>query len=311
MPRTFSAGVSETTLTQTETVLLNHTLAAPFALGALTYLWATGSASVATTVFRLYVDGGAPLTFPLAAAAGVGFPPASDVAPWQSAAFGSLGRDSWFSTLRVPFASSLVVTYAQAPGAPDALFFAQARGVDGGEPLRDVLDGFALPAAARLQVLVRGPTSYAPLDYMELAAVPAGVSGALFGTSLWWDSASSNTIEGCVRSFSPPEAPFNASSLLSTGWEDYYASSCGMIAGAWTGPFSGTTTWSSPGNLRVSAYRLHTRDPLFFDDGIRLVLRNGETTDASGQKCRLETGGNPVGTPGATNLSVIAWVYVW
>jgi hypothetical protein len=57
-------------------------------------------------------------------------------------------------------------------------------------------------------------------------------------------------------------------------------------------------------------YRFHTQDPLFFHDGVRLVLRNGDAIGPRG-KCTLETGGTPVGTPGVTNLSVYAWVYVW
>ena len=309
--RTISAGISESRLNATEQVLISHALVPPAASAALTYLWATGDPSVATCTFRLYVDGSAaPLVFEIAKAAGVGILPSGDVAPWHSDWFGSLGRDSWFLTIRVPFERSLVVTFQQAAGAPDATFFAQARIVEG-LILDGIIAGAVLPPSARLQVQVREGDVYAPLDYMTLADVPAGTSGALLGTSLWWASESANTIEGCVRAYTPRAAPYNASMLMSTGWEDYYASSWGMIAGPFTGPWSGTTFWSSPGNLAVSAYRLHTADPLFFSDGLRLVLRNGETRDAAGIKCRQETGGAPVGTPGQTNLSVIAWVYVW
>ena len=312
--RTISAGISETRLTHTEVVLLNHTLTPPALSAALTYLWATGDPAVATCVFRLYVDGAPPLAFELAKFAGTGFPPAADAAPWHSDLFGSLGRSSWFSTIRVPFERSLVVTYQQAPsGPPSAMFFAQARAVEG-LALDGIIAGVTLPPSARLQVQVREATAYAPLEYMTLVDVPAGASGALLGTTLWWDTASPNTIEGCVRAFTPRAAPYNASLLLATGWEDYYASSWGMVAGPWQGPWSGRTYYeegAAHANLRVSAYRLHTADPLFFSDGLRLVLRNGETRDAEGIKCRLEAGGSPVGAPGATNLSVVAWAYTW
>ena len=313
--RTISAGISETRLTSVETVLLNHSLAPPATSAALTYLWATGDPAVATCIFRLYVDGGeAPISFQIAQFAGTGILPAGDAAPWQSALFGSLGRDSWFSTIRVPFERSLVVTYQQAPGAPSGvMFFAQARAVEG-LALDNIVSGLVLPPSARLQVQVREAVAYAPLDYMTLVDLPAGTAGALLGTSLWWDTASPNTIEGCVRAFTPRGAPFNASLLMSTGWEDYYASSWGMVAGPWQGPWSGRTFYdegTAHKNLRVAVYRLHTADPLFFSDGLRLVLRNGETRDAEGVKCRLEAGGSPVGTPGATNLSVVAWAYTW
>lgn len=312
--RTISSGVSETRLTAIEQVLLNHTLTPPATFAALTYLWATGDPAVATCTFRLYVDGGAPLVFEIAKAAGVGILPQGDVTPWHSAFFGSLGRNSWFSTIRVPFERSLVVTYQQATGEPNnVMFFAQARAVEG-LTLDGIIAGVVLPPSARLQVQVRENVAYAPLEYMTLADVPAGTSGALFGTTLWWVSNSSNTIEGCVRAFTPHTASFNESMLMSTGFEDYYASSWGMIAGPWQGPWSGRTFWNSSAallNLATSVYRLHTADPLFFTDGLRFVLRNGETRDATGQKCTQETGGSPVGTPGTTNLSVIAWVYTW
>ena len=148
--------------------------------------------------------------------------------------------------------------------------------------------------------------------YMTLAEVPPGPgsNGAVFATSMQWHSTSSSTIEGCVRMHSPHNTTFAESMLLSTGWEDYYISSWGMIQGAWQGELSGTTQWSSPANRDVSAYRFHTQDPLFFQGGLRLILRNGDAIGPNG-KCTLETGGGAVGVPGVTDLSVYAWVYVW
>lgn len=191
-----------------------------------------------------------------------------------------------------------------------SLLFIQARGVTGlGTGLGGIFPGFTLPATARLQLQVRWNVTYNPLDYMTLVDVGVG-AGAVFGTSLSWQTSSSSTIEGCVRAFTPRGTNFTNSMLLSTGWEDYYISSWGMVLGPWQGDLSGTTRWSSPANLDVSAYRLHTQDPLFFEDGLRLVLRNGETIGPGG-KCLQETGGTPVGRPAATTLSVYAWVYVW
>jgi len=71
---TFSAGVSETRLPATETLLLNHSLTPGAGIGSLTYLWATGDNSVATTTIRIYVDGEATpsLVFEMAKYCGVG-----------------------------------------------------------------------------------------------------------------------------------------------------------------------------------------------------------------------------------------------
>ena len=185
-----------------------------------------------------------------------------------------------------------------------------ARGVSGlGAGLTDIISGFSLPPTARLKLQVRENVTYEPLAYMTLADVASG-SGAVFATMMHWHTESSNTIEGCVRAYTPHGAPFGSSLLLSTGWEDYYITAWGMIMGAFQSELSGTTQWSSPMNRDVSAYRFHTQDPLFFEGGLRLVLRNGETIGAGG-KCLQETGGRPVGTPGRTTLDVYAWVYEW
>lgn len=326
---TFSAGISEGRLNASRQEVLAHSCESGACF--LSYWWFTGDPQIGLAVVRVTVDGGAnvsDLVFSPAKAAGAGplFNLTSsnpgdpgDPAPWANKWFGILGRNCWHSTMRIPFSSSLVMTVESGPGQPDAMLFAQARGIEAGfvEPksmgggLAGVIEGFTLPSTARLQLQVREDILYAPFAYMTLANIPAGTRGAFFMTTLWWAAQSGNTIEGCVRSFSPPEAPYNASVLLSTGWEDYYASSWGMIAGPWTEDISGTTLWTSPTDLKVCAYRVHDRDPLLFDDGLRLVLRNGETFDAEGRKCRLESGGSPVGAPGNATLSVYAWYYLW
>jgi hypothetical protein len=45
-------------------------------------------------------------------------------------------------------------------------------------------------------------------------------------------------------------------------------------------PNSGLTYYDHKGTL--SAYKTHDRDPLFFDDGMKLVFRNSETTSGCG-----------------------------
>jgi hypothetical protein len=312
--------VSESKLNQSEVTLLDHTLQAGD-LGALTYFWITGSPAVAYAQIRIYIDGetNPSLAYQPAKASGVGIGAigqiigpgnGSTLGPWSTKWFGQLGRSAYFNTFRVPFQRSLRLTYQSGLGQPDAMLFIQARGVSGlGDGLSDIIPGFTLPPTARLTLQVRDDTTYAPLEYMTLADVPTG-SGALFATTMWWHSQSKSTIEGCVRAYMPRNQSFSESMLLSTGWEDYYITSWGMIQGAFQGELSGTTHWTSPGNLNVSAYRFHTQDPLFFEDGLRVVLRNGETKGPAG-KCLQETGGRPVGTPGSTTLGVYAWVYSW
>lgn len=306
-PTSFSAGLAMTRLNATEQTLLNYTVVGQ-AGAALTYFWITGDAPVATATIRMYIDGEAApsLVFEPAKAAGVGIRNTSleDLPPWGTRWMGSLGRDAYYITFRVPFTRSLAVTFAGEPAAA----WLQARGAEG-LALDDVVAGVTLPATARLRLQVRERVDYSALEYMTIADMP-GASGALFLTTMWWTTDSPNTIEGCWRAFSPRDAPWPGLQL-STGWEDYYAGSWGFIAGPFTNDMSGVTYYTSPGNLETSAYRFHAHDPVFFNDGLLLVMRNGETTDAHGMKCTQATGGPPFGRPGNTTLSVYAWYYEW
>jgi hypothetical protein len=311
---TFSSGISETVLNSTEQLLCNHSISSNESFGALTYFWITGDPSVAFATIRIYVDdeAAASIVYAPAAASGIGIlndtHSGSDVPPWGVPLIGSLGRSSYYNTIRVPFQSRIAVTFQAGPGQPsNVMVFIQVRGVDG-LSLADVIPGIPLPPSARLRLSTSLDVEYAPLAFMALADIPSPASGALLMTTLWWTATSPNTIEGCVRAYTPASAPFPGT-LLSTGFEDYYASAWGFIAGAFTGPFSGVTYWTSPGNLRVGAYRMHTIDPLLFSGGLRLVLRNGETRNSQGLKCLLESGGTPVGSPGNTTLSVYTWWY--
>jgi hypothetical protein len=339
-PVTFSSVVSEGRLTQQEKVLLNHSLSSsstaasrqhppsPFSspsppLGAaLTYFWITGDAEIAYAAIRIYVDGETTpsLAFTPSAAAGVGLVNASEVdhAPWGTPFIGSLGRYSYYTAVRVPFQRSIAVTYQSGAGQADAMVFLAARGAEN-IALDGIVGGVTLPPTARLRLFTALNVTYKPLDYMVLADIPpsslAGYSGgAFFLSTLWWSSTSPNTIEGCVRAVDAANGTFPGT-LLSSGFEDYYASAWGFISGPFTTALSGVTYWTSPGNLQVGAYRFHSAsDPLFFSAsaGLRLLLRNGETIDPeTGQKCLLESGGAPVGEPGETTLSALGWYYVW
>jgi hypothetical protein len=310
-PSTFSYGVAQTDLTSAETQLFSHTLSPNASSGALTYFWLTGGDCVGQAVIRMFIDDepSPSLVFEPAKAAGMGFANSShrgDLPPWGNKWIGSLGRNAYYLTLRVPFQASLRVTYQQGVVGGCKLWI-QARGSEGLE-LSAIIPGVTLPPTARLHLQVREQVTYAPLDYMVVADVPANTSGALFFSTIWWHSSSPNTIEGCWRAFTPRAASYPGIQL-STGWEDYYAASWGFIAGAFTTDLSGNTFWTAPGNLLVSTYRFHDHDPLFFNDGLLLVQRNGETYDAEGVKCRQETGGTPQGNPGITNLSSYAWYY--
>ena len=78
-------------------------------------------------------------------------------------------------------------------------------------------------------------------------------------------------------------------------------------------PVSGFTHLRNDANATEwSAYRIHEMDPLVFHDGVKMRWRNGDVTDTStGLKCTLEQGGKVVGSPTASNVTTLSWVYVW
>lgn len=66
------------------------------------------------------------------------------------------------------------------------------------------------------------------------------------------------------------------------------------------------------GGLRWSAFKLHSElDPLVFQDGAKLVWRNGDVADPGRGKCRHEGSGPPVGSPGLAITRSLAYIYVW
>lgn len=85
-----------------------------------------------------------------------------------------------------------------------------------------------------------------------------------------------------------------------------------------------------------SGYRFHDMDPIIFNNGFKMIWRNGDILffihcsslhhiilkvfgfdqfihmlDAAGIKCLIETGGSIAGSPTASQVQTYAWVYSW
>ena len=138
--------------------------------------------------------------------------------------------------------------------------------------------------------------------------MPAPSSGLIFAHSMAVASGNYNFMEGCYHLFAPAAAAWPGQ-LLSTGMEDYYDSAFYFDGGPFHAPVAGSTHMA-PGEW--SGYRIHEMDPLVFHDGAKMRWRNGDVTDTStGLKCTLEQGGKVVGSPTASNVTTLSWVYVW
>ena len=299
---TFStAGKGESVLNgYHEVTLLDHQ-----GRGCLTHMWFGGEWSgYEKTRIRVYVDGETKpsIDMELGMGHGVGF--ADQEAPWGSKRVGKTGNAGGiYNTYRIPYGTRVRVTAQRAKESPDgAPFWWIVRGTDG---LRVVLGDVRLPERARLKLYKIDNVTAQPLQELTMCDVKG--SGALYQVAIaahgltdtgGWHSLS--FMEGCIRAY------FNGSTvpeLLSSGFEDYFTGTYYFQKGLYANSLAGVTHLDA-NNRSVSAYRFHDDDPVFFQKGLRLTCRDGDTEHAT-------PSGPAWGGPPATTFTTYAWVYQW
>jgi hypothetical protein len=87
--------------------------------------------------------------------------------------------------------------------------------------------------------------------------------------------------------------------LLSSGLEDYFLGTYYFNRGRYYNDIAGLTHLE-PAAGEFSAYRFHDEDPLFFEDGLRLTNKVGESI-----------GDRIIGTPDRTRYTTYVWLYQW
>eukprot|EP00823_Brevimastigomonas_motovehiculus_P001068 TRINITY_DN115_c0_g1_i1.p1 TRINITY_DN115_c0_g1~~TRINITY_DN115_c0_g1_i1.p1 ORF type:complete len:426 (+),score=73.37 TRINITY_DN115_c0_g1_i1:173-1450(+) len=275
--------------------------------GVLTHFWITYSAATDPgTTIRIYVDDetAASIAFQPAMACGTGF--SDTTAPWGTEYFGHGARNgAWFLNFRVPFYKSIVVT-SQHTSDNQGYYMI----VRGSLDLPISIGGIHLPFGAKMKLLhVKG--DFQPLDWVPMADIPSG-KGLLFMSTLSVTSGNMNFLEGCFHMYTGTQKDWPGV-VLSSGTEDYYDSAWYFDAGQFRYPVSGFTHYKQQtgGKIEWSAYRFHAMDPLRFNDGFKLMWRNGDMMDAAGAKCFIQSGGKVVGSPTVSTVDSYAWVYVW
>jgi hypothetical protein len=309
---TFGTGLACHTLYTDERELWNYTVSSSASTAVLFHFWTTGAPSdwVDRTTWRYYVDGEteASIQFTAAMAAGVGFGDAK--APWGTDWFGKQAHDGgWYLHFRFPFSKSVRVT-GQLPGDLAPGFTAQLYlKLRGAENYPIVFSGFTLPTSARLVQSRLSSVTFAPLQFVPLASIRTG-AGLLFAHSLAVSSQAMGFIEGCYHAYRSYTEPYPAL-VAGTGTEDYFDSAYAFNAGPFNGPVTGLTHQSTVnGTTRLSMYRLHHMDPIFFSGGFRFEWRNGDVFAPNGYKCVTETGPTVAPTENTT-VSAYTWAYVW
>jgi hypothetical protein len=281
----------------------------------------TGAAPETDNVIvRYYIDNdpNATIEFRPNYACGVAF--GDDTNPWGTKWAGKGSTEGgWFHNFKIPFYSSLRVTYQSPVGSKQTTAYFQVRGV---ENLPITLEGVTIPTGvngdpkAKMQLQIND-VQLQPLEFLDLVSVPAGNSAYVFQFMLSFAAPTPHTIEGCAHWYGTASEAWPGT-LLATGTEDWFDSSHTFTIGngsTFHFPVSGLTHFAyGPDRqaLNVSAYRYQDMDPLIGSDGARLQWRNGDMrSKTTGEKCFTQSDGNPVGQVGVADVLTYAWVYVW
>jgi hypothetical protein len=101
-----------------------------------------------------------------------------------------------------------------------------------------------------------------------------GGAGALFKVAIAAKSSRLTYLEACIRAY----LGGNAEPLfLSSGLEDYFLGTYYFDTGRFYADMAGLTHFDKKDQKSFSAYRFHDQDPVFFQNGLRLTNRCGET----------------------------------
>jgi len=276
-------------------------------------------------VLRVYVDGDEPsapsIALTLLQLAGVGAAGAkgdshSDVSPFSAELFGKNAQTGGvWSTMRIPFQSSVRLTVQQAPsGVHQGTFWGIVRGV---EALGITLSDMELPPAARLVQSTISGAVFQPQQFITLAQAPAAMDGLMLSVFLDATSVDPNYLEGCFHIVNGDDG---AVTWLSSGTEDYFLSASYFDEGVFAGSQAGLTYRGAGGDL--SCYKTHTRDLVPFHGGMQYIWRNNE----DGKSCPNHWGSDAVPAAAAApqparirgglgtaplNLTSIVFYYAW
>ena len=269
--------------------LINHRGA-----GCLTYMWfAGGWKGFDHTVIRIYVNGSKTpcIDMQLGLGHGMGYRVAK---PWGVGMIGQTGIPSGvYDTYQIPYQTSIRVTAQLAPTVKKTpIVWWIIHGTDG---LRVHIDGTTLPANSQLYLYKRVDIHERPLQFFKLCDIKG--AGELFAVDMKGESLGNfNYMEACMRAYvnkaKKPE-------FLSSGLEDFFTGTGYFGWGIFHTPVGGCT-YINQHTHAFSAYRFFTRDPFFFQHGLKLVCRDGE---------RLH--GFLYYAPQPAVYTTYTWVYRW
>ncbi len=282
-----------------ETVLYEHQ-----GQGCLTHFWFGGNfKGVENTRIRYYVDGEKTpsIDMDLYLGHGIGFN--DNHAPWATKHAGKIGaQNGIYNNYRIPFGKSIRVTAQRtADEKTDPMSWWIIRGV---ENLPAEIGSVELPAQARLKLVRLENYVAKPLEEFSLCDVKgtgAVYQVAIAAEGLQCEHKEMTYLEACMRAYTGKAKKLL---MLSSGLEDYFLGTYYFDTGRYYADIAGLTHFDKE-TRQFSAYRYHDDDPLFFQDGLRLTCRCGETEHG--------TPDGPVAykQPPTTRYTTYVWLYQW
>ena len=259
--------------------------------------------------------------------------------PWGTSLMGKSGVLSGiYNTRRIPYGDGIRVTLQLPPGPALAScskgcnMFWTIKALADNMPRAPVRIGpIELPASARLRLVSSVVPDAAPLQFVPLYSSPAGKAGLVHQVSIAAESGNFNFMEACVRLW----LDGSNMTLISSGTEDYFDGTYYFDQGLFMTETAGLTQqapleqpdpdpspFPSPQSSRISAFRVHTEDPLVYERSMKLLWRNGESCLREGpydvtQQCAVPapddnlTRYHPAGSPQPSNITTRIWVYEW
>jgi hypothetical protein len=272
--------------------------------GCLTHFWFGGNfTGVEDTRIRYYVDGEkvASIDMDLYLGHGIGFN--DNHAPWATKHVGKIGkRNGIYNNYRIPFGKSIRVTAQRSGTAEDnPPIWWIIRGVTN---YKITLGGVELPPKARLKLIRLENHVAQPLEEFALCDVPG--KGALYQVTIAAEGLGGaneiSYLEACMRAYTDgSDKPL----MLSSGLEDYFLGTYYFDTGRFYSDISGLTHFDTEAS-RFSAYRFHDDDPLFFQNGLRLTCRCGESEHGT-----LDYNLGDLELPPKTRYTTYVWIYQW
>lgn len=275
----------------------------------------TGDHEIDTSIFSYYIDGETTPSIVITPFMAIGAGWVDQYAPWGNRWFGKgAALGGWYNNFPIPFQKSIRITGILSTDGVNPTNDTATKTiyliVRGSENIIPYSGSYVIPGNARLHLQKIQNVTLQPLDYLNIVDLDKSYSGVIWFTTMQILSGTQNFMEGCFHIFSPVDIPYPGL-IVSPGTEDFYDSAYYFNAGQFRQENAGLTHFvANSTTVYWAAYKFQEVDPLFFNNGVQLVWRNGDVSDTNGHKCTA-VDGKKIANPTVSYVTSYAWIYTW